>query len=129
MPKFRKKPVIIEARQVPTPPPDGGAIEGPGIVEYVEACVALAEWCGGRSYAMHSGNEPNYYYPGDPGTDHIIIPTKEGDMRADVGDWIIRGVAGEFYPCKHSIFLQTYDPVWEAGQEHPRAAGETSEAP
>ncbi len=40
---------------------------------------------------------------------HIHIKTLEGDMRADVGDWIIRGVKGEIYPCKPSIFAETYD--------------------
>jgi hypothetical protein len=32
-------------------------------------------------------------------------------MRADLGDWIIRGVQGEFYPCKPDIFAATYEPV------------------
>lgn len=38
----------------------------------------------------------------------LFIGTLEGDMRAEVGDYIIRGVAGEFYPCKPHIFAQTY---------------------
>ena len=42
---------------------------------------------------------------------YLSIPTLEGLMRADVGDWIIKGVAGEFYPCKPDIFEQTYEPV------------------
>jgi hypothetical protein len=41
----------------------------------------------------------------------LAIETREGTMRADVGDWIIRGVAGEFYPCKPDIFAATYEPV------------------
>lgn len=44
----------------------------------------------------------------------IDIYTLEGTMRADVGDWIIRGVQGEFYPCKPDIFEATYEPVEEA---------------
>ena len=46
-------------------------------------------------------------------TDHsaIFIDTLEGLMRADVGDWIIKGVKGEFYPCKPDIFEATYEPV------------------
>ena len=40
---------------------------------------------------------------------HIVIATLEGHMRADLGDWIIRGVKGEFYPCKPRIFEATYD--------------------
>lgn len=39
----------------------------------------------------------------------IIIPTLEGDMRATAGDWIIRGLKGEFYPCKPDIFELTYE--------------------
>lgn len=39
----------------------------------------------------------------------LVIATLEGAMRASVGDWIIKGVQGEFYPCKPSIFEQTYD--------------------
>ena len=41
---------------------------------------------------------------------HVIIPTLEGVMRGDVGDWIIRGVKGELYPCKPDIFEETYEP-------------------
>ncbi len=43
--------------------------------------------------------------------DKIIIPTLEGEMTAEKGDWIIRGVAGEYYPCKPDIFVQTYEPA------------------
>jgi len=45
----------------------------------------------------------------------IGIMTLEGSMRAGVGDWIIRGVQGEFYPCKPDIFEATYDPVLADG--------------
>lgn len=41
----------------------------------------------------------------------LVIITLEGDMRANPGDWIIRGVAGEIYPCKPEIFDATYDQV------------------
>lgn len=41
----------------------------------------------------------------------LIIPTLEGDHEATKGDWIIRGVAGEFYPCKPDIFEATYEAV------------------
>ncbi len=43
--------------------------------------------------------------------DWMVIPTLEGDMRADPGDWVIRGVKGEFYPCKPDVFQATYDAV------------------
>lgn len=41
----------------------------------------------------------------------ITIPTLEGNMTAKDGDWIIRGIKGEFYPCKPDIFSATYEPV------------------
>lgn len=45
--------------------------------------------------------------------DFITIHTLEGDMLASIGDYIIKGVKGEFYPCKPDIFEQTYDPYIE----------------
>ena len=41
----------------------------------------------------------------------VDLRTLEGVMRANPGDWVIRGVEGEIYPCKHSVFEQTYEPV------------------
>lgn len=43
----------------------------------------------------------------------IKIKTLEGTMTANVGDWIIKGIRGEFYPCRHDIFMDTYLPVVE----------------
>lgn len=45
--------------------------------------------------------------------DGVVIKTLEGDMRASIGDWIIKGVHGEFYPCKPDIFEKTYEKVVE----------------
>ncbi len=41
----------------------------------------------------------------------LNIQTPEGTMRAEVGDWVIQGVQGEFYPCKPAIFQATYEPL------------------
>lgn len=41
----------------------------------------------------------------------ILIPTLEGEMLATEGDWIIRGLKGEFYPCKPDIFEASYDAL------------------
>ena len=41
----------------------------------------------------------------------MIIPTLEGDMKASIGDYIIRGIKGEYYPCKPDIFEMTYESV------------------
>jgi len=43
--------------------------------------------------------------------DHLLIETLEGVMRGNIGDWLIRGVVGELYPCKNEIFEKTYEPV------------------
>lgn len=45
----------------------------------------------------------------------IAIDTLEGTMRVDYGDYIIKGIQGEFYPCKPDIFEQTYEEVIEDG--------------
>lgn len=108
MPKYRKKPVVIEAEQAPLHPEAGDA---DSIVDYVERCIALAEWCGGVSHMMRNEEDR----PDDPEyVNHILISTLEGDMKALPGDYIIRGVSGEFYPCKPDIFEKTYEPVEEA---------------
>jgi hypothetical protein len=85
MPQFRKKPVVIEARQY--------TAQGNGI--------QLARWCHGT-----------FLFPQGNTEEAIYIPTLEGEMRADPGDWIIEGVKGEFfYPCKPDIFEATYEPA------------------
>ena len=43
----------------------------------------------------------------------LVIHTLEGDMEASIGDYIIKGVKGEFYPCKLDIFAKTYEKVTE----------------
>lgn len=50
-------------------------------------------------------------YPKSNGTDKLQIVTLEGSMLVDWGDWIIRGVKGELYPCKPDIFAATYEPL------------------
>lgn len=99
--KYRKRPVTIEAVRVP-------ALEefnSLGAAVFVETVVNIASWCGGRS---HMVDPPAGFQPG------IYISTLEGQMRADPGDWIIKGVQGEFYPCKPNIFADTYEEVVDA---------------
>jgi len=80
--QFRKKPVVIEA------------IQWNGInYEAVGKFLRLQEH-DIRNLA---------------GSSIIIIHTLEGDMTASIGDWIIKGVRGEFYPCKHDVFEATYE--------------------
>lgn len=104
MPKFRKKPVEIEARQVPTFP--GGEL----VLDFVDECINLANWCGGKSHMMVTDDEKAFDGAVMTGP-YIAIETLEGTMAAQPGDWIIRGVQGEFYPCKPDIFAATYDEV------------------
>lgn len=86
--QFRKKPVVIEAIQWP-----GTKFDAPIPVWAREALNALP---GSVGFMMRVGDE-------------IIIDTLEGQMRASPGDWIIRGIKGELYPCKPDIFAATYD--------------------
>lgn len=84
--KYRKKPVIIEAHELT-----------------VETAAGLSKWCGGR---VREESKASDY------TDVAVfldIPTLEGVMTANVGDFIIKGVQGEFYPCKSDIFWETYE--------------------
>lgn len=82
--KFRKKPVVVEAMQLPQ--------------RGEEASEDLTEFLSGG----------DIYSDYDEG---VEIQTIEGVMRAGPGDWVIKGVAGEFPPCKPDIFEQTYEPV------------------
>lgn len=71
-------------------------------------------------YAMHFVGDNHGYVTSWVGNDarvdgeNIIIKTLEGDHTANPGDWIIRGVQGEFYPCKPNIFEATYEDVTDA---------------
>lgn len=49
----------------------------------------------------------------DPENPKLLIETLEGTMEASIGDYIIRGIKGEFYPCKPGIFNASYDPLIE----------------
>ena len=91
--RFRKKPVEVEARQW-----NGTAYAASPIIDWI-----LREG-GTARYSCDDGCNER----GDRGH-YIAIDTLEGTMRADGGDWIIRGVKGEFYPCKPDIFEATYD--------------------
>lgn len=84
MGKFRKKPVVIEAKQ----------------------------WLGTNSDEIYEfvGKDMSWH----PIDKSLFIHTLEGAMMANPADWIIKGVAGEFYPCKPTIFEATYELVEEA---------------
>lgn len=89
--RFRKKPIEIEAMQF------NDMQDYFKIVEWMKSC--------GDPHAL--ANEVCYATP------EMQIQTLEGTMRARPGDWIIRGVKGEFYPCMPDIFKKTYECVIE----------------
>jgi hypothetical protein len=103
--KFVKKPVEIEAVQLVG---SGGDT------------AKVLEWINENGYPWLQGDWSSPETLGiatgvfiDPGTGELIIRTLEGDMRASYGDWIIKGIKGEFYPCKPDIFEETYDALPE----------------
>lgn len=86
---YRKKPVVIEAYQIPAPT-DQTTREGP-------PHWFISAMCDRTVRALPEGG--------------VLIKTLEGDMRGDVGDYVIQGVKGELYPCKPDIFAATYEPA------------------
>ncbi len=88
---FRKKPVVIEAHRL-------GDDGWPDSI-----------WDGVNHNQIILHLDRTGYPPRVTG--HADIVTLEGTMRAEVGDWIIKGVKGEFYPCKPDIFAATYEPA------------------
>jgi len=94
--RFRKKPVIIEAIQW-----DGES----------ETLAELSEFTGQRRLRF------------DPERETLIIETLEGNHIATKGDWIIKGVKGECYPCKPDIFELTYELVSDVAAHVDYMAG------
>ena len=85
MPRFRKRPVEVEARQLTAPN-----------VSY--AWNEIAVWC----------TSPSYRFNGDP---HMIVSTLHGDVAATEGDWIVRGPSGDFWPVEPDIFAESYELI------------------
>lgn len=84
--RFKKKPVVIEAIQYQ--PHDN--------------CADVMKFM---------GTDLQYACIDEEDDEIMLIPTLEGTMEASPGDWIIKGIKGEFYPCKPDIFEQTYEEV------------------
>ncbi len=87
MAKYRKKPVVIEAIR---------------FYDETDVLCELSDFMG--------CTKVNYEEPGNP---KLLIETLEGTMAASKGDYIIKGVNGEFYPCKPDIFEKTYETLFE----------------
>lgn len=86
--KYRKKPVVIEA------------------IRFTDDADRLIE----LQNFMNAELVINYKEPEQP---KLEIATLEGLMEASIGDYIIKGINGEFYPCKPDIFEKTYEKVGE----------------
>lgn len=95
MAKYRKKPVVIEAFELGYHWPQDECNDW-----FLDAVV---------SGVIHAKNMGKWHDPNKP--PYIEIKTLEGVMRGDKGDFIIKGVNGEIYPCKPDIFAKTYDLV------------------
>jgi hypothetical protein len=94
--RYRKLPVVIEAVQF-------------RYSEWADKALGFSDLPDWLTEALASGvirgdfRSEDYWY--------AVIDTLEGEMTATPGDWIIRGVQGELYPCKPDIFAQTYEPA------------------
>lgn len=93
MNKYRKKPVIIEAIQF-----DGK--------NWIDVC----EFVGEGNYKLPDRTREEYV---EDLFNYIYIVTLKGNMKATIGDYIIRGANGEYYPCKPDIFEKNYEEVLE----------------
>ena len=89
---FRKRPVVIEAKQLT----DNSVGECYDFIHGVSSKKPDGRWQDYVSMIQDNGMD---------------IKTLEGTIHASIGDWIIKGVSGEFYPCKPDIFLKTYEEV------------------
>jgi hypothetical protein len=101
MAKYRKKPVVIEAVQI-TEITWSGINTSDNETPWLREAVEKERGTAGAAWLEQDGLG---------GTIVLAIGTLEGNHRAQVGDWIIRGVAGEIYPCKPDIFAATYELV------------------
>jgi hypothetical protein len=101
--RYQKKPVEVEARQW-----DGTTEGASAIIEWILRADGTATYrCSDpERCAVNDGDCPHW----------IQIVTLEGAMNASLHDWIIKGVAGEFYPCRDDIFRATYEPM----EVHPQ---------
>lgn len=107
--KYRKKPVVIEAMRFA-----GTNAETHAVYQWVEKNTL-----GTFDVVEVTDEEEPYPASGvsiDPRDGRMIIATLEGLHWVDIGDYVIRGVVGEFYPCKPHVFEATYEQETEAGR-------------
>lgn len=97
MAKYKKKPVIIDAIQYK-------------IIKEIPCKFGVHKESNSMDIATFMEEKIQHVHFDQRG-EYINIETLEGTMRADVGDYIIKGINGEFYPCKPDIFEKSYDLV------------------
>ncbi len=90
--RFRKRPVVIEAMRFTGGPVSAGLI---------------IQWASGVRHYGRRGNGVYGFY--DP--EHLVVRTSMGDMRVEIGDWVIRDAQGEFRSCKPDMFEATYEAL------------------
>ena len=95
--KYIKKPIVIEAMEFLN---NERSIKG--ILRFMGQKVELNCVRADEAFSDYCSNVVK---------EGIIIPTLEGHMRASLGDYIIKGIYGEFYPCKPDIFEKTYESI------------------
>ena len=112
---YQKRPVIIEAAKLPV---NATAAELSDITDWLNSngCPWLIGDALNPETLRYTRDENDNAIPEcgiyiDPADGNMMIRTLEGDMKVTPGDYIIRGVAGEFYPCKPDIFAETYEEV------------------
>jgi hypothetical protein len=89
---YRKKPVVIEARQVT-----------------LQTAEEVGAWCGAKKCVKGSYDSYLWGWALRIEQRNLHIDTLEGEMIASMGDWVVKGIQGEFYPCKPDIFALTYE--------------------
>ena len=105
MKRFQKRPVVIQAMRV-----TGGNYGMLTELADTDPTRRLSiEWCcqnwDCKDSNIVAGQAPH------PRRRVVIIKTLEGTMQANEGDWVIKGIRGELYPCKHDIFMDTYREI------------------
>jgi hypothetical protein len=108
--RFRKRPVVIDAMLF-----DGTVASAGAIARWANASDEAEGHDDATVSYLTNASEPDTAFD-------MVIQTLEGGMSASVGDWIIRGVKGEFYACKPDIFAMTYEPATPAPAKADRLA-------
>jgi len=103
MEKFRKKPIIVEAEQWFSVTYDG-IDQDNNPTYHLDVGYFRHPEISGKNICQHCGKQMH---------DHGWMDTLEGEHNVCPGDWIIKGIKGEMYPCKPDIFKETYDLVEE----------------